>query len=161
LSARRRWWAGPPPTHSTPTPSPAGPLSWLALFTFNDASAWIQPSVPGATISAPNAGTNPLGTLGSACAGISWNWLTTSPNGFTVCAAPGATEKYPGGHGTPIRAVMLPRLGPNVWHDTPGAAMATLEELEETARLMVLQPQTIALTEQELQNLRDTFGARW
>ena len=63
--------------------------------------------------------------------------------------------------GTPIRAVMLPRLGPNVWHDTPGAAMATLEELEETARLMVLQPQTIALTEQELQNLRDTFGARW
>jgi hypothetical protein len=39
--------------------------------------------------------------------------------------------------------------------------MATLEELEETARLMVLQPQTIALTEQELQNLRDTFGARW
>jgi ribulose-5-phosphate 4-epimerase/fuculose-1-phosphate aldolase len=65
------------------------------------------------------------------------------------------------GHGTPIRAVMLPRLGPNVWHDTPGAAMATLEELEETARLMVLQPQTAALTEQELQNLRDTFGARW
>jgi 3-dehydro-4-phosphotetronate decarboxylase len=63
--------------------------------------------------------------------------------------------------GTPIRAVMLPRLGPNVWHDTPGAAMATLEELEETARLMVLQPQTTALTEQELQNLRDTFGARW
>ena len=65
------------------------------------------------------------------------------------------------GHGTPIRAVMLPRLGPNVWHDTPGAAMATLEELEETARLMVLQPQTTPLTEQELQNLRDTFGARW
>jgi ribulose-5-phosphate 4-epimerase/fuculose-1-phosphate aldolase len=64
-------------------------------------------------------------------------------------------------HGTPIRAVMLPRLGPNVWHDTPGAAMATLEELEETARLMMLQPQTAALTEQELQNLRDTFGARW
>jgi 3-dehydro-4-phosphotetronate decarboxylase len=63
--------------------------------------------------------------------------------------------------GTPIRAVMLPRLGPNVWHDTPGAAMATLEELEETAGLMVLQPQTTALTEQELQNLRDTFGARW
>jgi ribulose-5-phosphate 4-epimerase/fuculose-1-phosphate aldolase len=63
--------------------------------------------------------------------------------------------------GTPIRAVMLPRLGPNVWHDTPGAAMATLEELEETARLMVLQPQTTTLTEQELQNLRDIFGARW
>ena len=65
------------------------------------------------------------------------------------------------GRGTPIRAVMLPRLGPNVWHDTPGATMATLEELEETARLMVLQPQTTALTDHALQNLRDTFGARW
>jgi hypothetical protein len=39
---------------------------------------------------------------------------------------------------TPIRAVMLDRLGPNVWHDTPAAAMATLEELEETARLWLL-----------------------
>ena len=63
--------------------------------------------------------------------------------------------------GTPIRAVMLPRLGPNVWHDTPAAAMATLEELEETARLVLLQPQTPALPEHELQKLRDTFGARW
>ncbi len=63
--------------------------------------------------------------------------------------------------GTPIRAVMLPRLGPNVWHDTPTAAMATLEELEETARLMLLQPQTTALPEHELQTLRDTFGAHW
>ena len=63
--------------------------------------------------------------------------------------------------GTPIRAVILPRLGPNVWHDTPAAAMATLEELEETARLMLLQPQTPALPEHHLQNLRDTFGARW
>lgn len=63
--------------------------------------------------------------------------------------------------GTPIRAVMLPRLGPNVWHDTPAAAMATLEELEETARLMLLQPHTPALPDKELQVLRDTFGARW
>ena len=31
--------------------------------------------------------------------------------------------------GTPIRAVMLDRLGPNVWHDSPAAAMATLEEI--------------------------------
>ena len=36
---------------------------------------------------------------------------------------------------TPIRAVMLDRLGPNVWHSTPASAMAALEELEETARL--------------------------
>ena len=27
--------------------------------------------------------------------------------------------------GRPIRAVMLARLGPNVWHDSPAAAMAT------------------------------------
>jgi len=28
--------------------------------------------------------------------------------------------------------------GPNVWHDSPAAAMAGLEELEETARLALL-----------------------
>ena len=37
--------------------------------------------------------------------------------------------------GTPIRGCMLDRLGPTVWHESPAAAMATLEELEETARL--------------------------
>jgi ribulose-5-phosphate 4-epimerase/fuculose-1-phosphate aldolase len=63
--------------------------------------------------------------------------------------------------GTPIRAVMLTRLGPNVWHDTPAAAMATLEELEETARLMLLQPGTPPLQVHELDDLRQTFGARW
>ena len=63
--------------------------------------------------------------------------------------------------GTPIRAVMLPRLGPNVWHDSPAAAMATLEELEETARLMLLQPHTPALNASALDELRQTFGARW
>ena len=63
--------------------------------------------------------------------------------------------------GTPIRAVMLPRLGPNVWHDTPAAAMATLEELEETARLMLLQPHTPPLLASDLDELRQTFGARW
>ena len=56
---------------------------------------------------------------------------------------------------------MLPRLGPNVWHDTPQAAMATLEELEETARLMLLQPQTLPLRASDLDELRQTFGARW
>ena len=63
--------------------------------------------------------------------------------------------------GTPIRAVMLPRLGPNVWHDSPAAAMATLEELEETARLMLLQPHTPALTASALDELRQCFAARW
>ncbi|MDD5028557.1 MAG: class II aldolase/adducin family protein [Rhodoferax sp.] len=64
--------------------------------------------------------------------------------------------------GTPIRAVMLSRLGPNVWHDTPAAAMATLEELEETARLMMLStPVPTALTDFQINELRQTFGALW
>jgi ribulose-5-phosphate 4-epimerase/fuculose-1-phosphate aldolase len=64
--------------------------------------------------------------------------------------------------GTPIRAVMLGRLGPNVWHDSPAAAMATLEELEETARLMLLNRSASgALTEAQIDELRRTFGARW
>ena len=67
-----------------------------------------------------------------------------------------------GRQGTPIRAVMLARLGPNVWHDTPAAAMATLEELEETARLWhISQPKPEALTEDQISELRTVFGARW
>jgi ribulose-5-phosphate 4-epimerase/fuculose-1-phosphate aldolase len=67
-----------------------------------------------------------------------------------------------GEQGTPIRAVMLERLGPNVWHDSPAAAMATLEELEETARLWTLShPQPQPLTEIQIDELRQTFGARW
>jgi ribulose-5-phosphate 4-epimerase/fuculose-1-phosphate aldolase len=70
-----------------------------------------------------------------------------------------------GGQGTPIRAVMLERLGPNVWHDSPAAAMATLEELEETAKLwlgcreMPNPPQP--LNASQLGELREVFGARW
>lgn len=63
--------------------------------------------------------------------------------------------------GTPIRAVMLPRLGPNVWHDSPASAMALLEELEETARLMLLAPDTQALSVAQIDELRQNFGARW
>lgn len=64
--------------------------------------------------------------------------------------------------GSPIRAVMLARLGPNVWHDTPAAAMATLEELEETARLwMICQPQPAALAPEHIAELRRVFGAAW
>lgn len=37
--------------------------------------------------------------------------------------------------GRHLRAVMLARLGPNVWHDTPAAAMVVLEELEESNAL--------------------------
>jgi ribulose-5-phosphate 4-epimerase/fuculose-1-phosphate aldolase len=66
-----------------------------------------------------------------------------------------------GRSGQPIRAVMLARLGPNVWHDTPGAAMAVLEELEETARLALLAPGCEPLTEPQIDELRRSFGARW
>jgi ribulose-5-phosphate 4-epimerase/fuculose-1-phosphate aldolase len=67
-----------------------------------------------------------------------------------------------GQQGTPIRAVMLGRLGPNVWHDSPAAAMATLEELEETAKLLLLSPTPPApLTQNQIDELRRTFGARW
>ena len=72
-----------------------------------------------------------------------------------------AIRRY-GEAGTPIRAVMLERLGPNVWHDSPAAAMATLEELEETARLANLSAITPGpLTESQIEELRQTFGASW
>lgn len=62
----------------------------------------------------------------------------------------------------PIRAVMLERLGPTVWHDSPAAAMATLEELEETARLWrTATPKPAPLTDAQIAELRSAFGARW
>lgn len=64
--------------------------------------------------------------------------------------------------GTPLRAVMLERLGPNVWHDSPAAAMATLEELEETAKLWLMtQPRPAPLDAAQLEALRAAFGAAW
>jgi ribulose-5-phosphate 4-epimerase/fuculose-1-phosphate aldolase len=67
-----------------------------------------------------------------------------------------------GDSGRPIRAVMLERLGPNVWHDTPAAAMAVLEELEETARLMLLDAgRCRPLGETQIDELRRAFGAHW
>jgi len=65
-------------------------------------------------------------------------------------------------NGIELRAVMLERLGPNVWHDSPAAAMATLEELEETARLCALcAAQPAPLDGTQLQDLRRVFSARW
>ena len=62
--------------------------------------------------------------------------------------------------GTPIRAVMLDRLGPNVWHRSPAEASAVLEELEETARLW-LMTRPAPLTPEQIDELRTHFGARW
>ena len=72
-----------------------------------------------------------------------------------------AIARY-GEKSSPIRAVMLERLGPIVWHETPAAAMATLEELEETARLWTLsQPKPQRLSDSDIHELRQIFGARW
>ena len=59
------------------------------------------------------------------------------------------------GRGTPIRAVMLERLGPIVWHRTPAEASAVLEELEETARLW-LMARPAPLTAAQIDELRRT-----
>ena len=64
--------------------------------------------------------------------------------------------------GVPIHGVLLERLGPVVWHETPAAAMAVLEELEETARLWrISQPRPEPLSEAQIEELRGSFGARW
>ncbi len=61
-----------------------------------------------------------------------------------------------------MHAVMLARLGPNVWHDSPASAMATLEELEETARLWWMskgQPGPLSLD--SISGLESTFSTKW
>jgi 3-dehydro-4-phosphotetronate decarboxylase len=64
--------------------------------------------------------------------------------------------------GQTLRAALLDRLGPNVWHETPAAAMATLEELEETARLWLMSsPRPAPLTPERLDELCQVFGASW
>lgn len=64
--------------------------------------------------------------------------------------------------GTPLRAVMLSRLGPVAWHGSPAEASAVLEELEETARLwMLCRPPPAALSEAQIDELRRQFRAKW
>ncbi len=60
------------------------------------------------------------------------------PGAPAVAEAVGAQIDAYGERGCAIRAVMLPRLGPTVWHDSPMTAMAVLEELEESAKLFWL-----------------------
>ena len=62
----------------------------------------------------------------------------------------------------PLRAVMLERLGPTVWHTSPAAAMALLEELEGTARLWLLGARALQpLSEAQIAELRTHFNAPW
>lgn len=65
-----------------------------------------------------------------------------------------------------LRAVMIERLGPNVWASEPSTALAILEELEETAKLQLMSsrfsefsPQ--ALTESDISELRTAFDCDW
>jgi ribulose-5-phosphate 4-epimerase/fuculose-1-phosphate aldolase len=61
-----------------------------------------------------------------------------------------------------VRAVLLDRLGPVVWGATVSQAAWSLEELEETAKLwLMLNPKPTAMTEEQIEELRVTFGARW
>lgn len=62
--------------------------------------------------------------------------------------------------GTPIRAVMLDRLGPIVWQRSPLQASTVLEELEETARLWLLT-RAAPLSALQIDELRRHFGASW
>ena len=66
------------------------------------------------------------------------------------------------GRGIALRAVLCDRLGPQVWDASPAAAMAVLEELEETARLWLLSgAQAQPLSEERIAELRVQFGAQW
>ncbi|MEY3790551.1 MAG: hypothetical protein RLZ09_1387, partial [Pseudomonadota bacterium] len=61
----------------------------------------------------------------------------------------------------PLRAVMIERLGPNVWHQSLASAMATLEELEETAKLWLLSNRSVpALSDEQINELIARFNLR-
>lgn len=84
------------------------------------------------------------------------------PGDANVARQVGQTMRDYAAQNCAIRAVMLARLGPVVWHASPATAMAALEELEETARLWLLaEPKPVALPEADIQALRDTFNANW
>jgi ribulose-5-phosphate 4-epimerase/fuculose-1-phosphate aldolase len=62
----------------------------------------------------------------------------------------------------PLRAVMIERLGPNVWHQSFASAMATLEELEETAKLWLLSNRSVpSLSDEQINELIARFNLRY
>ncbi|MFZ9121923.1 MAG: aldolase [Burkholderiaceae bacterium] len=83
------------------------------------------------------------------------------PGAGSVVQAVEAAITAHGQAGHPIRAVMLAKLGPTVWHSSPEATLAVLEELEETARLTLQVPQAEPLSDEAIEELRQAFGARW
>lgn len=62
-----------------------------------------------------------------------------------------------------VRGVVLARIGPTFWHESVFAASAALEEAEETAKLVFLtrSARLPPLDERQIQELRDSFSARW
>ena len=83
------------------------------------------------------------------------------PGAASVVQAVEAAITAHGQAGHPIRAVMLAKLGPTVWHSSPEATLAVLEELEETARLTLQVPQAEPLSDEAIEEFRQAFGARW
>ncbi len=84
------------------------------------------------------------------------------PGDPAVVGLVAAAIKAAHARGATLRAVMLDRLGPNVWHDSPAAACAVLEELEETARLWRLAGgRATGLSDAQIEDLHSAFGARW
>lgn len=64
--------------------------------------------------------------------------------------------------GVTLRAVMCDRLGPQVWHQDLASGMATLEELEQTARLWIDAKRDVQpLVRSQLDALRERFGCVW
>lgn len=66
-------------------------------------------------------------------------------------------------HAGRVRAVLLERLGPLVWHDSVAAACYALEELEETARLWLMLRATppAPLGKAEIDDICRTFNVAY
>ena len=61
-----------------------------------------------------------------------------------------------------VRGVMLERLGPVIWESSVSKASYALEELEETARLWLMnQPRPTPLPQSALDELHEVFGVQW
>lgn len=61
-----------------------------------------------------------------------------------------------------VRGALFERLGPVVWERSVSRASHALEELEETARLWLMSdPRPAPLSEDAIEELRATFGARY
>ena len=84
------------------------------------------------------------------------------PNDNHLAEAVTALITRYGARETPLRAVMLCRLGPLAWHDTPAQALAVLEELEAAAHIWQMTGGNAEpLDAEALGELRAAFGVRW